>query len=91
MASPLIEHPAKSIDNATARTQVLQNDIQEVTIFTPVLMCHNECSRMIMCIAGGISEKLTCIYTNEVGWVLHGGNWRTINDWQGCVGKVIAS
>jgi hypothetical protein len=44
VASPLIEHPAKSIDNATARTQVLQNDIQEVTIFTPVLMCHNECS-----------------------------------------------
>ncbi|WP_220395900.1 hypothetical protein [Bifidobacterium pseudocatenulatum] len=44
VASPLIEHPAKSIDNATARKQVLQNDIQEVIIFTPVLMYHNECN-----------------------------------------------
>mgnify|MGYP002587597969 CR=1 FL=1 len=41
---PILGTSAKSIDNATARTQVLQNDIQEVTIFTPVLMCHNECS-----------------------------------------------
>ena len=32
---PILGTSAKSIDNATARTQVLQNDIQEVTIFTP--------------------------------------------------------